>query len=305
MMHLKRTAALALVAAAMALTAPAAGAQQQVPVGGLAQAVFNYVFSPGAVAGANVAGCRPSAAHPYPVVLVHGTFENMGFNWAALAPTLANAGYCVYALNYGQTALSLGMIDGLGDIAASAGQLSTFVNQVLAQTGASQVDIVGHSQGGMMPNYYLKFLSGAAKVHMLVGLAPSNHGTTLDGLVTLGSELDGVLGSNIVGSVAALLGNAGAPAIAEQEAGSPFETHLFAGGDTVPGPRYVVIETRDDTVVTPYTNAFLSGAQNILIQNQCPLDTSSHVGLVFDSPAIQDVLNALGADSATFRPVCS
>ena len=33
----------------------------------------------------------------------------------------------------------------------------------------------------MMPRYYLKFLGGAAKVHTLVGLAPSNHGTDLDG----------------------------------------------------------------------------------------------------------------------------
>ena len=35
----------------------------------------------------------------------------------------------------------------------------------------------GHSQGGMMPRYYLKFLGGASKVDDLVGLAPSNHGT--------------------------------------------------------------------------------------------------------------------------------
>ena len=41
----------------------------------------------------------------------------------------------------------------------------------------------GHSQGGMMPRYYLKFLGGAAKVAKLVGLAPSNHGTTVLGLV--------------------------------------------------------------------------------------------------------------------------
>ncbi len=49
--------------------------------------------------------------------------------------------------------------------------------------------MVGHSQGGMMPRYYMKFLGGAAKVNKLVGLVPSNHGTSLSGLVQLGSLL--------------------------------------------------------------------------------------------------------------------
>ena len=43
----------------------------------------------------------------------------------------------------------------------------------------------------MMPRYYLKFLGGASKVNTLVGLAPSNHGTTLDGLFTLASYFPG------------------------------------------------------------------------------------------------------------------
>ncbi|OEV22738.1 lipase, partial [Streptomyces nanshensis] len=51
-----------------------------------------------------------------------------------------------------------------------------------------QVDIVGHSQGGMMPRYYLKFLGGAPKVNALVGIAPSNHGTTLSGLAALADQ---------------------------------------------------------------------------------------------------------------------
>jgi triacylglycerol esterase/lipase EstA (alpha/beta hydrolase family) len=56
---------------------------------------------------------------------------------------------------------------------------------VLTATGAAKVDIVGHSQGGMMPRYYIRFLGGAATVHTLVGLAPSSHGTTIGGLTTL------------------------------------------------------------------------------------------------------------------------
>ena len=52
---------------------------------------------------------------------------------------------------------------------------------MLAGTGASKVDIVGWSQGGMMPRYYINNLGGASKVNMLVGFAPSNFGTTWTG----------------------------------------------------------------------------------------------------------------------------
>ncbi len=81
-------------------------------------------------------------------MLVHGTFGNMTDSWQALSPLLANSGYCVFALDYGGPAGS--PIQGTGAIEASATQLGAFVGRVLAATGATKVDIVGHSQGGMM-----------------------------------------------------------------------------------------------------------------------------------------------------------
>ncbi|MGO9781913.1 MAG: esterase/lipase family protein [Streptosporangiaceae bacterium] len=100
--------------------------------------------------GADSWSWRRTAAHPYPVVLVHRTFENMNDNWQAAAPILVNHGYCVFSFNYGGSSPNADF-RGTGEIVASAGQLASCVTWVLAATGASKVDIVRHSQGGMMP----------------------------------------------------------------------------------------------------------------------------------------------------------
>ncbi|HWE10856.1 MAG TPA: alpha/beta fold hydrolase [Solirubrobacteraceae bacterium] len=246
--------------------------------------------------GANNWSCKATAAHPYPVILVHGTFEDMADNWQALSPLLYDNGYCVFALNYGSYNGSGAIgIYGTGPIQNSAGQLANFVTRVLNATGASRVDIVGHSQGGMMPRYYMKFLGGAAKVHTLVGLAPSNHGTTLDGLFTLAGL--------IPGANAALVD---CPACAQQEGGSPFMIKLNSGGDTVSGVRYTVIESANDEVVTPYTSAFLTGpgVTNITLQQQCRLDQGEHLSMGYDHIADADVLTALDPQHPA-QPACA
>ncbi len=185
-----------------------------------------------ASSGWNDYSCKPSAAHPRPVVLVHGTFANSVDNWLVLAPYLVNRGYCVFSLDYGQLP-GVPLIHGLGPIDKSAEQLRDFVDKVLAATGAPEADLVGHSQGGMMPRHYLKFLGGADKVNALVGIAPDNHGTTLLGLTKLLPHFPG----------AEKFLNDKTPALADQIAGSPFLTRLNEGGDTVPGVQYTVIAT--------------------------------------------------------------
>jgi triacylglycerol esterase/lipase EstA (alpha/beta hydrolase family) len=290
-------AAIGCVGAIVLSVLPAAASNLPVPPEALVLATAPAVPN-AAPGGANV-GCLPDAAHPYPVVLVHGTLSDMYGSFGAISPILANAGYCVYALNYGQTQQN-SSYDGLGDIATSAGQLATFVNQVLSETKAHQVDIVGWSQGGMMPRYYIDNLGGAPNVHMLIGLAPSNHGTTLDGFATLLEDVG--LASETNAQLAQFC-----QSCVEQLSGSPFLTALNANGGTRASVKYVVIETENDEVVTPYTSAFLSGpnVQNIVLQDQCAVDQSDHISIVYDSNAIQDVLNALGPDSSNFQPTCA
>ncbi|WP_083975096.1 esterase/lipase family protein [Kitasatospora mediocidica] len=267
----------AQAASAQAVTHHAA-ARQADPV-----AAAQALAAPG-VPGANDWSCKPSSAHPRPVVLVHGTFANGSVNWLTVAPALAADGYCVFALTYGAEA-DVPVLRAIAPVADSAQQLSTFVDGVLAATGTGQVDMVGHSQGGMMPRYYMKFDGGAAKVHTLVALAPSNHGTTLDGLTTLAQSFPGAV--DVVGSLC--------PACTDQIVGSDALTRLNAGGDTLPGVTYWVIATRYDEVVTPYQSQFLSGpnVHNVLVQDLCPANIPDHVLMATDLVVLHEVRHAL------------
>jgi triacylglycerol esterase/lipase EstA (alpha/beta hydrolase family) len=257
--------------------------------------VWNYNAAP---AGANK-HCVPSAVHPYPVILTEGTFSSMYNSFGAISPDLVNNGYCVYAFNYGRT-LPLTGFYAMGGVAASASKLSSEVKRVLSQTGARKVDIVGWSLGGVMPRYYINKLGGASKVNMLVGLAPPNYGTNVDGLVSLLTDY-GLLG------VVTVLLSVTCRACVEQLHRSSFLKSLNQA-PTAPSVKYVVIETKRDDVVTPYTNAFLPAGpnvHNITLQQQCSHDASDHVSIPYDSNALQDMINALGRDNPRFQPRCA
>ncbi len=223
------------------------------------------------------------------MILVHGTFANMDDNWQAASPLLANNGYCVYAFNYGGTSAS-SPIQGTGDIAAVRGPARRRSStRCSSATGASKVDLVGHSQGGMMPRYYINFLGGASKVNDFVAFAPSNYGTTLDGFTAARQPA-----RRVQRDQRTAVARSARPAC-EQEQGSAFLAGLNAT-PTVPGVNYTVIESVDDEVVTPYTNAFLPAAANvtnITVQNQCVLDGSDHLEIAADPIAMADMLNAL------------
>jgi hypothetical protein len=83
-------------------------------------------------------------------------------------------------------------------------------------------------------------------------------------------------------------------------------TKLNAGGDTVAGVNYAVIESRNDEVVTPYTSAFLTGPNvtDITLQGQCSLDQGDHLSMAYDHIADADGLNALGPVHPV-QPACT
>lgn len=244
--------------------------------------------------GTNDWSCKPSAAHPNPIVLSNGTGANAYDDWAGLSGALADAGYCVYVPNLGGPPGS--PIQTIGPIEDTAQGLSSFADKVLVSTRAAKVDVIGHSQGGMNPRYWIKNLGGATKIGKLIALAPSNHGTNASGLLTAIDALPG--------GAAAL--QAGCPACSEQTAGSAFLTKLNAGGETVTTVSYTVLESKYDEVVTPYTSAFLAAGpnvKNVLLQDVCGLDYVDHLGITYDPIVKQLVLNTLDPAHAK-TPTC-
>lgn len=263
-----------------------------------------YTFLPSAVLaglginadppGANDWACKPSAAHPNPVVLVHGLSGNKSTNWQTYAPLLANEGYCVFSLTYGQQTVIPTPYDqvfgGFGPMEESAAQLSVFVDQVLDSTGAAKIDIVGHSEGTLVPNYYAKFLGGGPKIDKYVAIAPLWHGTNLAGLGTL-STLGTPFGLTPVLNQALRPVFASAPQLLT---GSDFINTMRSGGTpVVDGITYTNIVTRFDELVQPYTSGIEPGMTNHIVQDYCSLDLSEHFQIVADPIAAALVLNAL------------
>lgn len=188
---------------------------------------------------------RPPIHRPYPVVLIHGTISSKNV-WQNLVLRLRADDFVVFCPDYG--------VHGTQDIPTSAGDVGAYIEQVLAATGAPQVDIVGHSQGGLLARYWINELEGEDYVHHLISLGSPHHGTTLLGLLggLLTRETTYRMASN---TVRRIMGPAGM----QQVVGSPLLETLAASDDTRPDILYTSYATLNDTTIVPHDQAFLKG----------------------------------------------
>lgn len=240
--------------------------------------------------------CVPAPAHPYPVVMIHGTADSIAA-WNKLSAALTAQGYCTYGLNDGRWITTFGSVNGMAPVAVSADQVSEFIDQVRKATGASKVDIVAHSQGGMVAEYLAKNMRLASEIHREVLLAPVTHGTTLNGIVQYSDYLLRLPDTALW---------VACPACADMEQGSAFVQQLDEGPIAQPGVDYTVIETRNDTTVTPAESPFIQepGVDNQWVQDSCPSLKVAHARMPRDPVVDQMVLNVLGTGSVG-TPDCS
>lgn len=197
---------------------------------------------------------RPTTEKPYPVVLLHGTISSKNA-WQNLVLTLRDQGYAVFAPDYG--------LHGTQDVLASAKDIAAYIDQVQDVTGAEKLDIVGHSQGGLIARYWINEMDAADWVHHLVTLSSPHHGTTVRGLLASVLTANEATARVAEAVVTKFMGPAGM----QQVVGSPLIETMTTGPETRPGIRYSCLATRNDTTVVPFETAFLEGDDTTHVWN--------------------------------------
>jgi triacylglycerol lipase len=215
---------------------------------------------------------RPGASpadQPGPVVLVPG----YGGGRSGLLRLAAR----IRAI--GRTAIVIKLPgDGTGDLAVQARALQAVVARQLA-AGASSVDVIGYSAGGVVARLWMADDGGAGEVRRVISLGSPLHGADL-----------------------AAVGQAFAPgacptACQQLAPGSSLLNRLAAL--PLAGADWMSIWTTDDETVDPPDSARLTGAVNVIAQSVCPDATISHGQLPTDPLITGIVLRAIGSGPLT------
>jgi Alpha/beta hydrolase family len=223
--------------------------------------------------------CSAGVAHASraPVLLVHGTGANVNDNWSwTYEPALdkLHIPWCAVDLPAHAT----------GDVQTSAEYVVYSIRTMYARAGR-RIAIIGHSQGGMLPRWALRFWPDTRKlVDDVIGFAPSNHGTTLARLACSQSC---------------------SAADWQQADNSHFTAALNSFQETFQGISYTDVYTHTDEVVQPNLNDHGSSSlhggggaiTNVAIQDICPADANEHLTI----GTIDPVAYALAVDALDHR----
>lgn len=233
-------------------------------------------------------GAGLDSAAKTPVLLVHGTGSdpenNFSWNWIPALEALGTP-WCTVAL----------VDSGQADVQASGEHVVNAIRTMFQRSGR-KISILGHSQGGMIPRWALRFWPDTrAMVDDVVGFAPSNHGT-------LTAQLSCASGCSAAGW--------------QQRSDSQFIDALNSVQETFAGISYTSIYTKTDVVVTPNLDADSGSSSlrtgdgertNVAIQDVCP-DPADHLAIGTTSNtayalAIDALDNAGPADPSRLDPV--
>lgn len=280
--------------------------------------ISTRLLNDGAIPGETV-----TAQTEIPVLLVHGTFGN-ATELEPLKEHLESRGLTVFSYDYGRAFSLIGLLDpaagGIQDMNLSVEDLAAQIARAKAETGSEHIDLVGHSQGGLLIKDYLAHYPDDG-VRKVVGLAATHHGTTFGGgaETLLNAFAPGAvdplnaafgtatvqyfLSGNMLFDVVNLFPGPLQPVVRwladrvidvvlgvaprQQLLGSSFIDALDQTPDTKPGVSYLVMATRDDEWVTPYPSTYVKAVIGAEVRN---LEVHSLPGVRPDEVILHDDL---------------
>jgi triacylglycerol esterase/lipase EstA (alpha/beta hydrolase family) len=215
---------------------------------------------------ANALKCSQTDSGRDPILLVHGTTEDDASYDVTFKPLLTARGELVCTVALPENAL--GRVDVSAEYVAAA-------VRTLAARYQRPVDLIGHSQGGMILRWAVKWWPDIRTlVDDVIGLAPPNHGSS-------------------VGSTLCII-----PCMAAAWQQAPDARFIAAlnNGDETPGRvSYTVVYSETDEIVEPTSPPIAGEADdsNTMVQTVCPGREVSHKGAASDNVSVSLVLDAL------------
>lgn len=203
----------------------------------------------------------PGAPHKgFPIVLVPGFFTNRGYLWAWRRHLVRHGYGQVYAVSPQPVFES---------IERNAEHVARFVQEVLNDTGAERVVIMGHSMGGQVIRLYLHRFGGLQHVALAIAVGAPFRGTVL------------AAGKEKLGPIIAQL----TPFNAWAEA---FTTEAEAAPCPIP---FVNIWSPHDTIVAPQHNSVVANSYGRNIE----LPGIGHMEMVTSLPVMKHLVAELDA----------
>jgi len=204
-----------------------------------------------AVCTAGAAAAPAASSAQDPILFVHGYLESASL-WNTMISRFEKDGYpSSYLSAYTYNTSQSNKVD-------AEKEVKSHVESLLKATGASKVDIISHSMGGLNTRWYVKFLGGETKVDDWVSLGGPNHGTET---------------ANFCFSTSCV----------EMRVGSTFLKELNAGDETPGTVSYGTWWSPCDEIINPDSSVALSGATNT--ETAC----LSHTALTTDETVYKQV----------------
>lgn len=195
-----------------------------------------------------------------PVILLHGMLGQRHIYWNVFKHRLEQDGF-----RHHECIIPYGM---LGDLRLAASFLKDKVEATLRGDGASKVDLVCHSAGGLVARYYMMYLGGASKVGTIVTLGTPHQGTYFSYVLPV-----------------PLL-----PIARQTRPGSHFLDEINGPGAIPPGVHFVNIWSPLDGVVLPSHNSKLAGSNAVRV-------VATHWSLLWSKDVYRQVSGALRGEA--------